>query len=64
MSSVLDFNEKGNRIKEITFDDRGNPSEISVYGYLRGKRVVNSNTITYEYNPPPMFAAPTGRQAN
>lgn len=53
-SYIEEFNEKGNRIKRISFDSKGNPYEITVFGYLDGARVSKSNSIRYEYDPPPM----------
>ena len=54
-SSIEDYNEKGNLIKQISFDSSGNPFEITVYGYLNGARVSKYNSIRYEYDPPPMM---------
>ena len=56
LSTVEFFNEKGNYIKREYYDYRGNPSTITVYGYLDGKRVSKSGYISYEYNPPPPAA--------
>ncbi len=54
-SSVTYFNEKGNYIERDSYDYKGNPFEITVYGYIDGKRVSNSKTTSYEYDPPPMM---------
>lgn len=56
-SSMEYYNEQGNLIKTESYDYRGNPSDITVYGYLDGDRVSHSNSIDYEYNPPPMMIA-------
>jgi len=48
------FDESGNFIKRITYDFRGHPDQITVYGFLDGNRVSSSKPIEYEYNPPPM----------
>ena len=53
-SSVTYFNEKGNYIERDLYDYKGNPFEIRMYGYIDGKRVSNSKTIRYEYDPPIM----------
>jgi hypothetical protein len=55
-SSMEYYNEQGNRIKRESYDYRGNPSDITVYGYLDGDRASHFESIDYEYNPPPMFA--------
>ncbi len=54
MSSIEYFNEKGNVVRRESFDYKGNPFQISVWGYIDGSRVSNSAMIRYEYNPPPM----------
>ncbi len=60
-SSMEYYNELGNLTKRDSYDYRGNPSDITVYGYLDGDRVSNSKSIEYEYNPPPMMiATPAG----
>lgn len=60
-SSMDYYNEQGNLIKRESYDYRGNPSEITVYGYLDGDRVSNSGSLEYEYNPPAvMISAPAG----
>ncbi len=54
-SSVTYFNEKGNYIEIDLYDYKGNPFQITMYGYIDGKRVSNSKTTSYEYDPPPMM---------
>jgi hypothetical protein len=50
--SIEDFyDEKGNKIKQIFYDYKGNPNEITVYGFIDGMRVSNSGTVNYEDNP-------------
>jgi hypothetical protein len=44
-SSIVDFNERGDRIKAVYFDERGNPYDVSAYGYIDGARVMSSTTI-------------------
>jgi hypothetical protein len=51
------YNEQGNFTKTVSYDYRGNPFDITVYGYLDGDRVSHSKSIQYEYNPPPMMMA-------
>lgn len=53
-SSTSYYNEQGNITKRVLFDYRGNPFDLTVYGYLDGDRVSSSKTIRYEYDPPPM----------
>lgn len=63
-SAVEHYNEQGNLTKRESFDYRGNPSDITVYGYLDGNRVSNTESIQHNYNPPPMLvAAPAGEAA-
>lgn len=59
LSYIESFNEKGNFLKRLTFDYMNNPSDVTVYGYLNGARVSKTNSINYEYNPPPAMA-PSG----
>jgi hypothetical protein len=56
-SSVEYYNEQGNLTKRESYDYKGNPSDITVYGYLGGERVSLIGRIGHEYNPPPMMAA-------
>jgi hypothetical protein len=53
--SIENYNEKGNLIRQESYDYRGNLSSITVYGYIDGKRVSNSGSVRHEYNPPPIF---------
>jgi hypothetical protein len=63
-SSMEYFNEQGNLTKRESYDYTGNPSDITVYGYLDGDRASHFKSIDYEYNPPPMMApAPAPGQA-
>lgn len=57
-SSVTYFDENGNFTERHLYDSQGNPFQITMYGYIDGKRVSNSRTANYEYNPPPAAAAP------
>ena len=58
--SFVQYNEKGNRVRQESYDYKGNLHDITVYGYIAGSRVSTSKSITREYNPPPMLgvAAP------
>ncbi|MDX6614431.1 MAG: hypothetical protein QOD75_3617 [Blastocatellia bacterium] len=49
------FNESGNLIREERYDYRGNPWELTVYGYVKGQRVSDHKSISYEYNPPELI---------
>ncbi|MBA2737460.1 MAG: hypothetical protein H0U50_11820 [Pyrinomonadaceae bacterium] len=54
MSSIEYYNEQYNLTRHESFDYKGNPFQISVWGYIDGARVSNSVMIRYEYDPPPM----------
>lgn len=58
MSSVEFFDERGARTQRDSYDSQGNPFMITVYGYIDGKRVSNSKTARYEYDPPPAAGPP------
>ena len=61
LSSVTYFNEKGNYLERDLYDSQGNPFQITMYGYIDGKRVSNSKTIRYEYDPPAPMAMPKAK---
>ncbi len=52
LSYIETFNEKGHLVKRISFDSRGNPSDITIYGYLNDARVSKTKSITNDYDPP------------
>ena len=52
------YNEQGNLTKTVSYDYRGNPFQIEVYGYVTGDRVSDFKSIQYEYDPPPMVIGP------
>ena len=54
LSSVTYFNDKGNYIERDSYDSQGNAFQITMYGYIDGKRVSNSKVARREYDPPPM----------
>ena len=56
MESEEFYDKNGNSLKYIYYDYRGNPGTIDVYGYIDGKRVSQSGSIKYDYNPPPPMA--------
>ena len=58
LSYIEHYDEKGNFVKRLSFDSVGNPSDITVYGYLNNARVSKTKTITYDYDPPPVMMAP------
>ena len=58
LSYIKDYNESGNVVRRISFDYRGNPDDITVYGYLNGLRVSKTNSIRYSYDPPPIALPP------
>ena len=54
LSSVTYFNDKGNYIQRDSYDSQGNAFQITMYGYIDGRRVSNSKVARREYDPPPM----------
>ncbi|HLM56582.1 MAG TPA: hypothetical protein VK422_10755, partial [Pyrinomonadaceae bacterium] len=54
-SSMEYYDGRGNLTKRESYDYKGNPSDITVYGYLGGERVSDIGTIQREYNPPPIM---------
>jgi hypothetical protein len=50
-SSITDFNERGNRTKQIFYDSKAKPYEVRAYGYIDGARVFKSGMIDYESDP-------------
>jgi YD repeat-containing protein len=57
-SSTYYYNDQGNIVKKELYDYRGNPMDITVYGYIDGDRVSQSKSIRYEYDPPPIMSRP------
>ncbi|HQU85098.1 MAG TPA: hypothetical protein PKY59_18300 [Pyrinomonadaceae bacterium] len=47
MSNYYEFDEQGNYLKQINYEYRGIPIQISVYGYLDNKRVSRSGSIRF-----------------
>ncbi|HMJ08425.1 MAG TPA: hypothetical protein VK468_05435, partial [Pyrinomonadaceae bacterium] len=60
LDSVTYYDQTGALTQRDSYDSQGNPFQIIVYGYIDGKRVSNSKTIRYEYDPPPMAAPLAG----
>lgn len=52
-SSVAYYDQNGALTQRDSYDSQGNPFQITVYGYIDGKRVSNSKMTSYEYDPPP-----------
>lgn len=64
ISSITDYNEKGNQIKRLFYDSKGIPNDITVFGYIDGARVRKSGRIETDSNPPIMaFGANTKETA-
>lgn len=55
MSSIEYYDKGGALTQRDSYDYRGNPFEITIYGYIDGKRVSKSKMTSYEYDPPPMM---------
>jgi hypothetical protein len=51
-NSAKEFDERGDLLKLVEYDSRGNPFQIEVYGYIDGDRASKSKEISYEYDPP------------
>lgn len=58
ISSVEYYDEKGALTQRDDYDSQGNPFQITVYGYIDGKRVSDSKTTSYGYDPPPAALSP------
>jgi len=54
--SVADYDRLGNLVKRISYDSKGKPFEVTVYGYIDNARVSKSKMIRYEYDPPAVFS--------
>lgn len=58
------YNEFGNRVRSIHYDDDGNPRSIGVFGFIDGMRVVRWGSIKdakgQEAPPPPRVEVPVG----
>lgn len=53
------YDGAGYLLKTISYDYRGNPRDVTVYGFIDGQRVLKRGKfLTYEYDPPPMMAPP------
>lgn len=50
---IREYDKAGNLTKTVSFDYRGNPDSINVYGFIDGKRVSKTGYVKYPYNPPP-----------
>jgi hypothetical protein len=61
-SSTDYYDERGTLIKEVSYDDKGNPLWIQVYGYIDGERVSRMGLISYESDPPLMIGTSSGRK--
>lgn len=55
------YDNVGNLTKRIYYDYQGNPSDVTVYGFLDGKRVFETVSIRYDYDPPPPKSPPGSR---
>jgi hypothetical protein len=56
ISSLDDYDKRGNRLKHVYFDWADNPSQITVYGYIDGARVSRDKSIRHPYDPPAPMA--------
>jgi hypothetical protein len=53
LSSKTHFNELGNKVQVDYFDDEGNQTGLMMCGYIDGKRVFKSKSISDNTAPPP-----------
>jgi hypothetical protein len=51
-NSMEYFNNHGNLTKTELYDYKGNLSDVMLYGYIDGARVMTRKTIEHEYDPP------------
>lgn len=58
-SYIDDYDTSGMLVREVSFDSRGNPSDITIYGYLNNLRVSKIGSIRNDYDPPPPMPSPT-----
>jgi hypothetical protein len=47
LSLIADFDEWGNYLKQVNFEYRGRPYNVTVYGYIDNQRVSLSNSINF-----------------
>lgn len=64
LSYLALFDEGGNFVQRDYYDYMGNPYRISAYGYIDGKRVSQSRSIVYDYDPPAAAAPPGAAKEN
>jgi hypothetical protein len=62
LNSIEDFNSIGNVTKKLLFDSKAKPFQITVYGYIDGARVSNSEMINYDSDPPIMALSASGKK--
>src|SRR5678816_57557 len=59
--SFVQYNQQGNRVRQESYDYKGNLDELTVYGNIDRSRVSDFKMIDKEYNPPPgVIVAPPG----
>ncbi|MBX7061856.1 MAG: hypothetical protein K1X52_09370 [Pyrinomonadaceae bacterium] len=56
LSSIVRYDRSGMRVQRDSYDSKGRPSYVAVYGYIDGRRVSNSKSIYYD-DDPPMFGS-------
>lgn len=60
LSSIEEYDVRGNLLRKTSFDWAHNPYNITVYGYIDGARVSHSKSIFHKYDPPaPMMPLPS-----
>lgn len=68
ISSIEHFNSDGDLVQRDSYDSSGIPSEVTVYGYIDGKRVSNHKSINFGQGsssapPPPSPTVSTSKSA-
>ncbi len=62
LSSVDYYDESGALLQSDSYDSQGNPFQITMYGYIDGKRVSTSKFLRHTYDPPPAMAPPSAKK--
>lgn len=47
LSLIADFDEQGNYLKQVYFEYRGRPYDVTVYGYIDNQRVSLSKSVSF-----------------
>jgi hypothetical protein len=64
MKSVIVYDAEGNRVKSENYDYMGNLFQINEYSFVDGDKVVKTETIRHEYDPPAIMTVPAPKKEN